>query len=69
MASKLPVIPTAQAPIARPSDGAIDPTWYRYLKDLEQVVRDQATLIETLRQAVNETRQNPTTAFTPLDPF
>jgi len=69
MTTKVLPLPSAQAPVAEPGSGRMDATWYRQLNSLERAVRELQQNVETLRQALNEARQNPTTAYPPISSF
>lgn len=69
MARKLSPLPSPATSPALGSNQQFDPVFYAYLKALEAVVSEQASHIETLRVALNEARQNPTTTYSPVAAF
>ena len=69
MASKPLPLPSADAKAMQAPANVLDPVYYLFLASLLKVVAEQATQIETLRVAVNETRGNPTTVFSAVPAF
>lgn len=49
--------------------GVLDPEYYLTLKMALEVVAEQAAQIETLRVALNEVRQDPTTVYAVIPAF
>ncbi|MCO5092660.1 hypothetical protein [Bosea sp. (in: a-proteobacteria)] len=69
MASQLPTLPGAADRAVQMPANVLDPNYYLFLRLLLTVVAEQASQIETLRVALNETRVNPTTVYGVLPPF
>lgn len=63
MAKKLRPLPDMGDRAVQMPAGVLDPEYYLTLKMALEVVAEQAAQIETLRVALNEVRQNPTTVY------
>lgn len=69
MAKKLRPLPDMGDRAVQMPAGVLDPEYYLTLKMALEVVAEQAAQIETLRVALNEVRQNPTTVYSPIPAF
>lgn len=76
MAVAIPPLPDMGDRAVQLPANVLDPEYYLFLKGLLNVIADrdatiaaQAQHIETLRVALNEVRQNPTTVYGALPPF
>ncbi len=63
MAKKLRPLPDMGDRAVQMPAGVLDPEYYLTLKMALEVVAEQAAQIESLRVALNEVRQNPTTVY------
>lgn len=76
MAVAIPPLPDMGDRAVQLPANVLDPEYYLFLKGLLNVIADrdatiaaQAQHIETLRVALNEVRQNPTTVYSPIPAF
>ena len=76
MAVAIPPLPDMGDRAVQMPANVLDPEYYLFLKGLLNVIADrdatiaaQAQHIETLRVALNEVRQNPTTVYSPIPAF
>lgn len=76
MAVAIPPLPDMGDRAVQLPANVLDPEYYLFLNGLLNVIADrdatiaaQAQHIETLRVALNEVRQNPTTVYSPIPAF
>lgn len=76
MAANLATLPGWNDPALTPGSTSLEQNYFAFLKSIVEVIADrdatiaaQAQHIETLRVALNEVRQNPTTVYSPIPAF
>lgn len=69
MSVSLPSLPgSADRAVQMPAN-VMDPAYYLFMRQMLAVVVEQRAQIETLRVALNEARQNPTTTYPAVPAF